>query len=97
MESTVETPIASASKPPVLKLRVPVIVVLAQRKMPIAAIRRLSAGYIVQFDKPVNEKLELMVNNRVIARGDAVKVGENFGLHVTRIHSKSRTASLSTP
>jgi flagellar motor switch protein FliN/FliY len=69
----------------ILHLRVPVIVQLATRRMPIGAVRDLSAGAIVEFDKSVDDALDLLVNNRLIGRGHCVKVGENFGLQITRI------------
>ncbi len=69
----------------ILRLRVPVIVQLATRHMPIAAVRDLSTGAIVEFDKSVDDALDLLVNNRLIGRGRCVKVGENFGLQITRI------------
>jgi flagellar motor switch protein FliN/FliY len=69
----------------ILHLRVPVIVQLATRRMPIGAVRDLSAGAIVEFDKPVDDALDLLANNRLIGRGRCVKVGENFGLQITRI------------
>lgn len=68
----------------ILRLQVPLMVVLAERKMPVREILRLSIGSIVEFSKPFDEELELLVNNESIAFGQAVKVGENFGLRITR-------------
>ncbi len=42
---------------------------------------------IVEFDKPSDSELELLINNKCIGLGQAVKVGENFGLRITRIGS----------
>ena len=42
---------------------------------------RLGTGAIIEFFKSSDRPLELLVNNKVIALGEAVKVGENFGLH----------------
>ena len=42
-------------------------------------------GAIIEFVKSSSEPLELMINNKVIAHGETVKVGENFGLRITRI------------
>jgi flagellar motor switch protein FliN/FliY len=67
----------------ILRLEVPVIVTLAERTMPLSKILTLSPGSIVEFDKPSDEMLDLMINNRCVGRGQAVKVGENFGLRVT--------------
>ncbi len=69
----------------VLRLHVPVIVRLANRKILLSEVMRLGVGAIIEFVKSSSEPLELMINNKVIAHGETVKVGENFGLRITRI------------
>ena len=69
----------------ILRLRVPVIVKLAERKLPVAEVLRLGVGSIIEFVKSNEEMLELMINNKTIAVGEAVKVGENFGLRVKQV------------
>ncbi|MDM8006206.1 MAG: FliM/FliN family flagellar motor switch protein [Phycisphaerae bacterium] len=71
----------------ILPLEVPVIVTLAECTMPLSKILTLSPGSIIEFDKPSDELLDLMINNRPVGRGQAVKVGENFGLRVTVVGS----------
>ncbi len=71
----------------ILRLSVPVIVRLAERTMPLDDIINLSTGAIIEFDKPAEAELDLMINNKCIGRGQAVKVGENFGLRITTIGS----------
>ncbi len=81
-----------------LRVRVPAIVQLAGRRMPIAKIRMLSNGAIIEFDKSVDDDLELFIRNRRIGRGRAVKVGEQFGLRVTEIGTRrERIESMGTP
>ncbi len=94
-------PVAAAGEPSpeglrrVLQLQVPVIVRLAKRKLRVSEILVWGRGTIVEFDKPVEAPLELLVNNKCIGVGEAVKVGENFGLRVSQIHSaESRIRSL---
>ncbi len=70
----------------ILKIHVPVIVQLASRRMGVSAARKLSLGTIIEFHKSVDDPLELLINNHLVGRGDAVKVGEHFGLRVTEIH-----------
>ncbi len=69
----------------VLKLEVPVIVKLAERKLTLGEVMRFGAGAIIEFVKSSDEPLELMVNNRTIGLGETVKVGENFGLKISQI------------
>ena len=69
-----------------LKLSVPVIVRLAHRRMPLDDVLALGPGALLELPKHAEEPLDLMVNNKIIGQGEAVKVGENFGLKVTAVH-----------
>lgn len=69
----------------ILRLNVPVIVKLAERKLMLSEVMRLGTGAIIEFSKSNEEPLELLINNKSIGLGEAVKVGENFGLRITQI------------
>jgi flagellar motor switch protein FliN/FliY len=69
----------------ILHLEVPVIVKLAQRRLTLSEVMRFGVGAIIEFSKSNDEPLELLINNKPIALGEAVKVGENFGLRLTQI------------
>lgn len=66
-----------------LRVQVPVTVTLASKRQPIAKILELGPGAILQFDKSCEELLDLEVNGHRIGVGEAVKVGDKFGLRVT--------------
>lgn len=68
-----------------LRLEVPVIVKLADRKLSMQEVMRFGPGAIIEFFKPSDQPLELLVNNKTIAIGETVKVGENFGIRITQI------------
>jgi len=69
----------------ILQIRVPIIILLAEKTMQTSEILQLNPGTLIEFDKSVDEKLDLMINNKRVGGGVAVKVGENFGLRVTHI------------
>lgn len=69
----------------ILAIKVPVIVRLAKRNMGLSEVLHLSVGSIVEFDKPFDAELDLMVNNEIIGTGQAVKAGEKFGLRIMNI------------
>lgn len=71
----------------ILQIEVPVIVRLAHRSMRVKEIMKLATGSIIEFEKAADAELDLMINNEVIGHGQAVKVGENFGLRILRILS----------
>lgn len=78
-----------------LSLPVPVTVILAERDMNIESILATKVGTIIEFDVPFDSDLVLYVANETIARGQAAKIGENFGIRVTSIQSiKERVNAL---
>lgn len=68
-----------------LKIKLPVTVTLASKKQPVEQITSLNPGSIIQFDKSCEEMLELGVGDQRIGRGEAVKVGDKFGLRITSL------------
>ncbi|MCL2118498.1 MAG: FliM/FliN family flagellar motor switch protein [Planctomycetaceae bacterium] len=68
-----------------LKVKIPVAAVLARGKRPIKMILELGIGSVVQFDKPFDAFLDLQVGQMTIGNGEAVKVGDKFGLRVHTI------------
>jgi len=50
---------------------------------------QMGEGYVVELDKLAGEPLDLYVNSRLIARGEAVKVGDKFGIKLTEVVSQS--------
>ncbi len=79
----------------VLKLQVPLIVQIAERMMPFEDVMNLAPGAIIELPKKADEELAILVNNKAIGTGLAVKVGENFGVRVTYIGDlRQRIAAL---
>ena len=74
----------------ILPLNVSVYVTVAERKMPIEGIVGVSAGTIIEFGVPFDADLSVRVGDQTIGYGQAVKVGENFGLRITRIASQKQ-------
>lgn len=54
-------------------------------RMSVAEILKLGTGSIVELDRPANAPVELLVNDRPIARGEIVAVDECFGLRITEL------------
>jgi flagellar motor switch protein FliN/FliY len=68
-----------------LRIAVPVVVTLAEKKQKLSRIIELGPGSIIQFDKSCEEMLEMEIGNQTVASGEAVKVGDKFGLRITAI------------
>jgi len=64
-----------------------VAVVLGKVRMLIKDVLVLNTGSVVELNKLAGEALEILVNEKVIARGEAVVVNEKFGVRLTEIVS----------
>lgn len=71
----------------ILKLQVPVLVMVGECRMHLDDVLSLGPGAILELERPADSDLVLMVNNKSIGTGQAVKVGENFGLKIAQIES----------
>ena len=80
-----QDPSAKGELQRILHMEVPVIVKLGERKLMLSEVMRLGVGAIIEFSKRSDEPLELLINNKTIAVGETVKVGENFGLKISQI------------
>ena len=73
-----------------LVMRIPVAVqaVLGQSRMPISSLMKLGPGSVVPLDQKVGEPVDVMVNGRLVARGEVVLLeedSERFGISLTEI------------
>jgi len=68
-----------------LRIKVPVVVTLAEKRQAFSRIVELGAGSMIQFNKSCEKTLDLSVGGHRIAAGEAVKVGDKFGLRITSI------------
>ncbi|MBE2252107.1 MAG: flagellar motor switch protein FliN [Myxococcus sp.] len=64
-----------------------VTVELGRSRMSIQELLGLSPGSVIQLDKIAGEPLDIMVNDRLIARGEAVVINDKFGIRITDIVS----------
>ncbi len=89
--ATREPEIAADPAGPVEKLGavydVPVQVsaVLGKTSMPISQLIRLGRGAILELDRKVGESIDVVVNNRLVARGEVVIVDDRIGVTMTEI------------
>jgi flagellar motor switch protein FliN len=63
----------------------PVSIELGRTKMSISDILALGPGSVVELNKLAGEPVDLLVNYKVVARGEVVVVDENFGLRITQL------------
>lgn len=70
-----------------LDVHLPVSIELGRTRMTIAEILELGTGSIVELDKLAGEPVDILVNNRPLAKGEVVVLDENFGVRITSLVS----------
>jgi flagellar motor switch protein FliN/FliY len=73
----------------ILDLPLEVSVELGRASMLVGDLLQLGQGSVVELDKLAGEPLEILVNKKLVARGEAVVVNDKFGVRITDIVSAS--------
>ncbi len=71
----------------VLDVPLQISVELGRTKMTIRDLLRLREGSIIELPTPVGEPLEILVNEKPIAKGEVVVVNDKYGIRITSIIS----------
>lgn len=71
-----------------LDIPLQVTVELGRTKRSVKEILEMSGGSIIELDKLAGEPVDILVNNRQIAKGEVVVIDENFGVRITDILSQ---------
>jgi flagellar motor switch protein FliN/FliY len=71
----------------ILDIPMSVTVYVGSTKMAIRDLLQLAQGSVIELDKVAGEPMEVMVNNKLVARGEVVVVNEKFGIRLTDVVS----------
>lgn len=74
-----------ATAPLLMDIKLPIRVRMGRTQLSLRAITQLGSGSVVELDCSVNDPVEIVVNDRVIAEGEVVVVSGNYGVRITRI------------
>lgn len=86
---------AKADLEVLLDVPLTISVELGRVTMKVQEVIDLGAGSIIEIDKAAGEPIDILVNGRLVARGEVVVVEDNFGVRVTEILSpKDRVLTL---
>lgn len=71
----------------ILDIPLKVTVELGRTKMQVSELLNLTQGSVIELSKLAGEPMEVLVNDKLIARGEAVVVNEKFGVRLTDVIS----------
>lgn len=64
---------------------------LGKAKMNVRDILKLGTGSVVELDRLAGGPVDLLVNNKLVARGEVVAIEENFGVRITELIERPET------
>lgn len=70
-------------------VKVRVTVSLGETEIPISRLFSLSGGDVLALDREADAPVDIRVNDRLVARGTLVAVGDQFGVRITEIESRA--------
>ncbi len=85
--ATADTGAAPANMEFILDIPLEVTVELGRTKLLIHELLKLGQGSVIELSKLAGETLEILANQKLIARGEAVVVNEKFGVRLTEVVS----------
>jgi len=71
----------------ILDIPLEVSVELGRTKIPISDLLQLGQGSVIELAKMTGEPLEILVNQRLVARGEVVVINDKFGVRLTDVIS----------
>ena len=71
----------------ILDIDLPVVVRFGHTELPLRTLTRLGPGSVIDLGRSPDDPVEVMVSDRVIARGEVVVVGGNYGIRILDVVS----------
>ena len=70
-----------------------VTVELGRKRMRVAELLALAKGTVVELEKVAGEPLDVLVNDQLVARGEAVVINDKFGVRLTDVVAEQERMS----
>ena len=88
---------ASQAAPLLMGVKLPIRILLGRTQLRLQEIAQLGSGAVVELDCSPNDPVEILVNDRIIARGEVVVVGGNYGVRITKMATRSESGEADGP
>ena len=75
-----------------LAIDLPVVVRFGYTELPIRTLTRIGPGSVIDLGRSPDDPVEILVSNRIVARGEVVIVGGNYGVRILEVASQSDRA-----
>ena len=95
LANTAPSPVAASAAPAggnarldvILDIDLPLVVRFGRTELPLKALTQLGPGSVIDLARSPHEPVEVLVSNRVVARGEVVVVQGNYGIRILDVVS----------
>jgi flagellar motor switch protein FliN/FliY len=90
MPALAPSPAASPANPKldvILDIDLPLLVRFGRTEMPLRTLTMLGPGSVIDLGRSPDDPVDVLVSNQVVARGEVVIVGGNYGVRITDVMS----------
>jgi flagellar motor switch protein FliN len=81
--------ISESSLELIMDVEVPITVRFGEKQMSLDDVLKLGQGSYVQFDKKIEDPVQLFVNHRLMATGEVVVVDDHYAIRITQVASRA--------
>jgi flagellar motor switch protein FliN/FliY len=81
----------------ILDIPLEISVELGRTKIPISDLLQLGQGSVIELAKMTGEPLEILINQRLVARGEVVVINDKFGVRLTDVISPAERVKQLAP
>ena len=78
---------------PLMDVPLKVSVLLGETRMSLGDLLLLGTGSVIELSRSAGEPIDVLVNDRLYARGEIVAVGEDFGVRVVELVAAPKTSA----
>jgi flagellar motor switch protein FliN/FliY len=71
----------------ILDIDLPLLVRFGRTEMPLRTLSAIGPGSVIELGRSPDDPVDLLVSNQVVARGEVVVVGGNYGVRITDVMS----------
>ena len=78
-------PLTKASMDLLMNIPLEISIQIGQTKRKVREICEFTNGTVIEIDKPISQPVDVLANNHLIAHGEVVVTGDNFGIKITDV------------
>ena len=75
-------------------IKLPISIELGRTSLPLKQVLQLMEGSVIELDQLAGEPVNVMASGKIIAQGEVVVIGNNFGIKITRIFQNELTNTI---